>query len=245
MRSLSIVIPAYNEAATIERSIHDALAASAPLADEVEVVVFNDASTDATGAIVDRMARADPRIRAIHRTRNRGIEATIRALYATARNEYVFLNSADGQWPMQCLVPLAEAIEGGADLVVGRRENKRDVYSPYRRVLSMSFERLVRLLGSPVGDPGSIKLGRACVLRIPVASRGVFAEGERLIRAARAGWRVEERPVPFKSRSSGKALGAKAPLVARALVDATRTISSVACGWPRPEPPAIDVEDLS
>lgn len=243
--SLSIVIPAYNEANTVERSIREALAVGEQVSGELEVVVCNDGSTDDTRAILDRMAAADPRIRVIHRSRNRGIEASIRALYATARHDYVFLNSADGQWSMDCLLPLAEAVAGGADLVVGRRENKLEVYTPYRRVLSASFERVVRLLGSPVGDPGSIKFGRTSVLRIPVASRGVFAEGERLIRAARAGWRVEERPVDFKARRAGKATGASPKVAAHALYDAIRTFSSVLWGWPRPEAPVLDPDDRS
>jgi len=241
--SLSIVIPAYNEAATIERTIQQALVFGPQVASLIEVVVCNDASTDDTGAIVDRLALADSRIRVIHRKQNRGIEASIRALYATARHEYVFLNSADGQWPMDCLLPLAEAVAGGADLVVGRRENKLVVYTPYRRVLSATFERVVRLLGSPVGDPGSIKLGRASLLHIPVASRGVFSEGERLIRAGRAGCRVEERAVEFKRRSAGKAMGARPAMVAQALFDVVRTFSSVRWGWPHPQVPPLDPDD--
>lgn len=243
MRSLSIVVPAWNEAASIEASVRDALEVGGRVAPALEVVVCDDASTDETGAILDRLAAEDARVRVIHRRVNRGIEASIRALYATARHEWIFLNSADRQWPMDCLLILAEEAAAGADLVVGVRRDKRAVYTPYRRLLSRGYEGVVRALGSPAGDPGSIKLGRAEVLRVPIASRGVFAEGERLIRAARAGWRVAEREVPFTRRRAGKATGARPRVVARALVDVARTAASLLAGWPPPSPPERDPDD--
>jgi hypothetical protein len=128
----------------------------------------------------------------------------------------------------------AAARDSGADLVVGVREDKRAVYTPYRRVVSYGYEAIVRLLGSPVGDPGSIKLGRAAALRVPITSRGVFAEGERLIRATRAGYRIIGCPVPFHPRQSGKATGARTDVVARALLDAARVSASLTLGWPSP-----------
>ncbi len=161
----------------------------------------------------------------------------MRALYADARSEWVFLMSADRQWPMSALVPMADAAVRGADFVIGVRDNKRAVYTPYRRVVSWGYERIVRALGAPGGDPGSIKLARRELLHAPVTSRGVFAEGERVIRAARAGARVIEVPVEFHRRGAGKATGARRDVVARALVDAVRVASSLALGWPRPELP--------
>ncbi len=235
MKSLSIVVPAFNEEESIALVVRDALAAGSAVADELEVVVCDDASRDKTGAILDGMALAEPRLRVLHHGANGGIEASIRDLYRAAALEWIFLISADRQWPMDCLISMAAAAaEQSADLVVGVRADKRAVYTPYRRVVSYGYEAIVRLLGSPVGDPGSIKLGRAAALRVPVASRGVFAEGERLIRAARAGYRVIGCPVPFHPRRTGKATGARTDVVAHALLDAARVTSSLALGWPQP-----------
>lgn len=215
--SLSIVIPAYNEAASIAATVADAFAVGATVARELEVVVCNDGSKDDTAAIV----RGTP-ARLIDRAENRGIEATMRELYANARHAWVFLMSADRQWPMTTLVPMAAAAEAGADFVIGARANKRDVYTPYRRVISWGYERIVRALGAPTGDPGSIKLARRELLDAPVVARGVFAEGERIIRAARGGARVVEVPVEFHKRGAGKATGARAKVVATALADCVR-----------------------
>ncbi len=236
LSSLSIVIPAYNEAESIEATIDDALEVGARVARELEVIVCNDGSRDDTGE------RARGRgVRVLERARNAGIEASMRALYAHAKGEWVFLMSADRQWPMTALVPMTAAAERGADFVIGVRPNKRDVYTPYRRAISWGYERIVRALGAPGGDPGSIKLARRELLDAAVAARGVFAEGERVIRAARGGARVVEVPVEFHRRGAGKATGARRDVVARALVDAVRVASSLALGWPRPVKPEPDV----
>jgi glycosyltransferase involved in cell wall biosynthesis len=234
LASLSIVVPAFNEAESIAATIDDALRIGSSVARELEVLVCNDGSHDDTGTIVARYAERDPRVRLIDRERNAGIEASLRSLYSHATHEWVFLMSADRQWPMTTLVDLAGAAERGADFVIGARTNKREVYTPYRRFVSWGYERVVRVLGAPGGDPGSIKLARRDLLDAAVASHGVFAEGERVIRAARSGARVVEVAVEFKRRDAGKATGARRDVVARAVVDAARVTSSLVLGWPRP-----------
>lgn len=241
LASLSIVVPAFNEAASIEATLEDALRVGSRVAHELEVLVCNDGSRDDTAARIAAVAVREPRVRLLDRTVNRGIEASLRALYASARCEWVFLMSADRQWPMSSLVELALAAEDGADFVIGVRSNKREVYTPYRQLVSWGYERIVRALGAPGGDPGSIKLARRELLDAEVAARGVFAEGERVIRAARAGARVVEVPVRFERRGAGKATGARRDVVARALVDAVRVTASLVLGWPRPHRARSDV----
>jgi glycosyltransferase involved in cell wall biosynthesis len=242
LSSLSIVIPAFDEAASIAATIDDALAIGATVARDLEVIVCNDGSRDATGDIARARAATERRLRVLDRAANRGIEASMRALYARARHEWIFLVSADRQWPMTALVAMADAATTrAADFVVGVRANKRAVYTPYRRAVSWGYERIVRALGAPGGDPGSIKLARRELLHAAVTARGVFAEGERVIRAARAGARVVEVPVEFNRRGAGKATGARGGVVVRALVDAVRVTASLAIGWPRAELPDPDV----
>jgi glycosyltransferase involved in cell wall biosynthesis len=239
--SLSIVVPAYNEAESIAQTIDDALDVGARVTGDLEVIVCNDGSRDATADLARARAERDPRVHVLDRERNAGIEASMRALYANARREWVFLMSADRQWPMSALEPMADAAAAGADFVIGVRPNKREVYTSYRRAISWGYERIVRALGAPGGDPGSIKLARRELLHAAVAARGVFAEGERVIRAARGGANVVEVAVEFHRRGAGKATGARRDVVARALVDAVRVASSLALGWPRPELPKSDV----
>jgi glycosyltransferase involved in cell wall biosynthesis len=227
--SLSIVVPAFNEAASIAATIEDALRVGATVTRDLEVIVCDDGSTDDTAAIASRFP-----IELVIHEHNRGIEASMRDLYAAATRAWIFLMSADRQWPMTALVPMAAAAEAGADFVIGVRSNKRAIYTPYRRVISWGYERIVRALGAPGGDPGSIKLAHKHLLDRAVVARGVFAEGERVIRAARDGARVVEVPVEFHRRAQGKATGARTQVVTRALADAARVASSLLVGWPKP-----------
>ncbi|HEV7555016.1 MAG TPA: glycosyltransferase family 2 protein [Kofleriaceae bacterium] len=238
--SLSIVVPAFNEAHTIATTIEDALEVAAEVAPTFEVLICDDGSRDDTRAIVEGFVTRDPHVRLLARPRNRGIEASMRALYARAQFEWIFLNSADRQWPMSVLTDMAAAC-GEFDFVIGVRRNKREIYSPYRRVLSWSYEHVVRALGAPGGDPGSIKLARRQFLHRPVVAQGVFAEGERVIRAARDGARIAEVPVEFRPRTAGRARGARGEVVLRAVFDAGRVVSSLTTGWPAPELPVPDV----
>src|SRR6185436_3742774 len=108
--------------------VRDALEVGSRLAGVLEVIVCDDASRDQTAGILDAIAAREPSVIVLHRAHNRGIEASIRTLYAQARHAWVFLNSADRQWPMAVLGPMAAAAEAGADFVIGVRSNKREVY---------------------------------------------------------------------------------------------------------------------
>src|SRR6185503_6720653 len=93
---LSIIIPACNEAASIEAAVTSRLAQDYP---DFEVCVIDDRSTDGTGAIVDRLAEGDPRVRAVHITElPEGWLGKVHALHrgvSIATGEWLLLSDAD------------------------------------------------------------------------------------------------------------------------------------------------------
>ena len=206
--SLTIGIPAYNEERNIERAVGEAVAVAARAAEDWEVLVVDDASTDATPARLAALQAAHPRLRVIRHERNGGIVASLKALCREARGEIVFLNASDGQWPMEELFPMLEALRRlPCDLVVGNRAVKQ--YTLWRKVISTSFRLFTETLyGVKVWDPGSIKLMRRPVARIVTTCSGVFEQAERIIRARAMGFRVEKVDVRHNPRTSGLARGA-------------------------------------
>jgi cellulose synthase/poly-beta-1,6-N-acetylglucosamine synthase-like glycosyltransferase len=68
---ITLIVPAYNEELVIERTLRALLTLDYPR-DKLEIIVINDASTDGTGAIVERVAEEDNRIKPIHTTPERG-----------------------------------------------------------------------------------------------------------------------------------------------------------------------------
>ena len=70
MGSFSLVLPAHNEAENIEPVVRRALEILPNYFDRFEIIVVDDGSKDNTGAIIDRLATEDSRVRTIHHTRN-------------------------------------------------------------------------------------------------------------------------------------------------------------------------------
>lgn len=111
--TVTVIIPAYNA----ERFLEEALACVyAQTMRDFELVVVDDGSTDATGAICDRAAAADARVRAVH-TANAGVSAARNLGLEQARGRWIFFMDADDLMPSDALATLLEAAEAeGAEL---------------------------------------------------------------------------------------------------------------------------------
>jgi glycosyltransferase involved in cell wall biosynthesis len=118
---LSIVIPVYNEQQTIAGILDAVLEAPLPEGVDREVVVVDDASTDATP---DRLARyvSEPRVRVLRQETNRGKGAALRRGFEEARGDFVVVQDADLEYdPHEYPKLLAPILDGKADVVYGSR----------------------------------------------------------------------------------------------------------------------------
>jgi glycosyltransferase involved in cell wall biosynthesis len=218
-------MPVYNESEALPRVLEEAAETVARAPFHAEVVLVDDASTDDSLAILQAWQQRHPEllIRILRHETNRGIAAACATLYAAARGAYVFLNASDGQCRSAEALRMME-LRDRFDIVVGKRRDKH--YSWARALISGAFNLVPALLfGVRTYDAGSIKLIRAEVLRIPLASRSPFGEAERIIRARRQGFRVGALTVESHPRRGGQARGARWRVVTRALNDALR------CWW--------------
>lgn len=227
---LSVVMPAYNEAASIEDVVLDhirVLGQMSPAFEHWEIVCVDDGSKDGTGKVLDRIAASDPRVRVVHQA-NQGIFGAFSRGFQEARGTYIYMTGSDGQWPPENLQKLLAQVQAGADLVVGVRTNRREVYSASRRLVSLAFNLLPRILfGVRVEDAGSVKLGLRELFVMELISRSPFFEAERLIRAARGGHRVEFVPIEFLNRTGGKARGASWKNIRGSALDLIRCLATL------------------
>ncbi len=148
---LSIVLPAFNEGAIIARAVGDLCAQIADRLHSAEIVVVDDASTDATGAVLDRLAAADPRLVVIHAEVNRGHGPSVRRGLDRARGEWILQVDADGEIAPADFWALWAERERAA-VVAGYRVDRR---SPGHRIaLNRLARRAVRALasGRPLRD---------------------------------------------------------------------------------------------
>ncbi len=113
---LSVVMPAFNEEATILEAIDEVLAS--PWV--TEVVVVDDCSTDDTARLLETVA--DPRVRVLHHDRNCGKGAALRTGFASVTAEFVIIQDADLEYDAREYGTLLEPLVAGrADVVYGSR----------------------------------------------------------------------------------------------------------------------------
>jgi glycosyltransferase involved in cell wall biosynthesis len=119
--TLSVVIPVYNEAATVAQLIERVR--KAPLELPLEIVAVDDASSDETRQILDRLASAGPGdLRVIGHPTNCGKGAAVRTGIAAARGDIVLIQDADLEYdPRDYPILLEPILEGQADVVFGNR----------------------------------------------------------------------------------------------------------------------------
>ncbi len=129
---LSVVIPCYNESATLETALDRVLAANT-LGMNLEAIVVDDGSRDDSAAIAERVAATDPRLRVIRQDRNRGKGAALRRGFAESTGDVVMVQDADLEYdPADYPRLLQPIVAGRADVVYGSRfkggESSRVLY---------------------------------------------------------------------------------------------------------------------
>jgi len=190
---VEIVLPCLDEAAALP-----AVLAALP---DWPVLVVDNGSTDDTAAVASAWgARVviEPR---------RGYGAAVHTGLWHARADLVAVLDGDGSLDAAALPVLADAVRSGrADLAVGRRvATGSGVWPWHARAGNAVVAALLRSRGVPVHDIAPIRVGRRdALLTLGVADRAFGYPLELLMRAGRAGWRIEEVPVRYSRRAGGR-----------------------------------------
>lgn len=216
-RSLSVILPAYNEEALIANTISNIMSTITKWMYDFEVIVVNDGSRDRTAEIVSHLATYDRRIRLINHTVNKGYGAALVTGFESVTKELAFFMDSDGQFDIRDLArffPLIE--EYGA--VLGYRIKRQDTWM--RKLNARGWKQLVGFIFNVhVRDIDcAFKLFRAEFFRTNrLETRGAMINAEILYKLARAGYTYTEVGVQHLPRRAGKATGAKPTVILRAL----------------------------
>jgi len=211
--STLIVIPTYNERENIRTAVHDVLSALP----DADVLVVDDASPDGTGAIVEEIGAADPRVHVLHRQEKNGLGGAYLAGFAWALDrhfEFVGEFDADGSHPASSLPEMRSTLaeDPSTALVIGSRwvRGGRVVDWPKsRELLSRGGNAYARLaLGLGVRDAtAGFRLYRTAVLRRcsldTVVSRGYCFQVDLTVRVLAVGGHIAEVPIEFRERQLG------------------------------------------
>lgn len=216
-RSLSFVLPAFNEAENIGESVARCVAAAGELGLDYEVIVVDDGSRDDTRQRVDALAADNPRVRAVHHPTNRGYGAALRSGLLAARMDRVFFTDADLQFDVREIGGLLAYAER-YHIVAGYRAPRRDPWG--RRVLGWTWSSLVgALFGLEVRDVDCAfkVLDRRIFDEIDISSLGALVNTELLVRARARGFTLVQVPVRHFPRRAGVQSGASPRVISKAV----------------------------
>jgi glycosyltransferase involved in cell wall biosynthesis len=165
-RSLSVVVPVFDEEASVEALVAETLEALRPLGIPFELVIVDDGSSDGTFAALARLHERTPELAVMRLRRNFGQTAALQAGIDHAHGEVIVTMDGDLQNDPRDIPRLLERLARGADVVSGWRQVRRDRWLT-RRLPSRLANRLVRgLTGVPIHDQGcSLKAYRGEVIR--------------------------------------------------------------------------------
>jgi dolichyl-phosphate beta-glucosyltransferase len=148
--TLSIVLPAYNEAERIATTLDKVMRYAEQRGLRTEVIVVNDGSSDTTADIVREQAGRHPALRLVENPGNRGKGFSIRSGMLHARGDVLLFSDADLSSPIEEADKLLAAIQAGADIAIGSRWIRTELQVKrqplHRQLLGRMFNLALRLI---------------------------------------------------------------------------------------------------
>lgn len=204
-KSVSIIIPAFNEEGNLEGAVKDVVVAvnSANIQD-YEILIFNDCSADKTGAVADELAKKNKKIRVIHNPKNMGMGYNYRKGAELAKNEYVVMVPGDNEVEGKSIGNLFSQVSE-ADLIISYTANPE--IRPYlRQVISRTYTKLMNFLfGLNLRYYNGICLIRKDLLKqVEMTTFGFAYMAEILTKLIKAGRSFVEVPMLIRPRAYGE-----------------------------------------
>lgn len=213
--SLSIILPVYNEEASIKNVISNVIFYIRKYIDNFEVVVVNDGCTDKTLRILSEIKTLYPELRIASHERNKGYGSAVRTGIGLSQNERVFIMDSDGQFRIDDFEIFWKSRES-YDFILGYRSARKD--NVYRRWLAKSGNYLANLfLKKRIRDVNcGFKMFRLRELRnIPLISTGGCIYFEILYYLLNFRNRFLQLPVTHYRRKRGKQTGGNLKIILR------------------------------
>ncbi len=191
---ISVVVPCYNEEASLPALFTRLTQAASGWGCRWEIVCVDDGSRDQTWSMLQAQAAADPRWRAFSFSRNFGHQAAVSAGLKQTRGDAAIVIDADLQDPPEQLVRFIDEWRLGFDVVYGVRKSRRD--PPVKRLLAWAFYRLLEQMVTIriPRDSGDFALLDRKVVDI----MNSLPEHSRYLRGLRAWVGFKQKPLVFE-----------------------------------------------
>jgi len=202
--SLSVVIPAYNEASTLAAVVRKVL----DLDHDLEIVIVDDCSTDRTAEVAEELASSHTRVQFARHDRNLGKTAALRTGFMLTSGDIVIVQDADLEYdPAEIPVVIQPIIEGHADVVFGsrflvRRATRVLYFYHYvaNKVLTFWSNMLTNLNMTDI-ETGYKAFRGEIIRNMVIVSNGFGFEVEVTAKVAKLGCAVYEVPISYYGRT--------------------------------------------
>ena len=230
-RSLSIIIPAYNESENIIETLENVTAALAPLNLRHEILVIDDGSADATADLVTSNLHRFPRVKLLVNERNMGFGWSYRRGVEAAALDHIVMVHGDNAWGHQTLRELFGRV-GDADVIVGYTRDMWGTRTRTRTLISKGYTLLVNLITRRrLKYYNGLQVHPAPILKsLRIQSSGYGFQSEVLVKSLRRTNSLIEVPMDLIERKKGESKAFRLKNVA----DVLRTIEVLcAVEWGR------------
>ncbi|MCD4814208.1 glycosyltransferase family 2 protein [bacterium] len=216
--NISAFFPAYNEAANLEKLTRKTVETLQQLANQWEVIIVDDGSSDHTAEVAAKLEKEFPGVRYIRHQKNQGYGGAVKTGLREAKLDWIFFTDGDGQFDTSEIALLLPATQA-ADFVAGYRLKRQDGF--LRSLNAFAWGTLVRTLFGLHGKVRDIDCAfklfqRRVVDGDEIQAKGAMISTELLARAKKMGYTFREVGVHHYPRIAGTQTGANIKVILRA-----------------------------
>ena len=221
-RSLSVVVPAYNESGNILGTLDHVTSALAPLGLDHEILVIDDGSRDGTGALVEANLHRYAHVRLLVNDRNMGFGATYRRGVDAAALGHIVMVHGDDAWGSDTLREFFSHV-GEADVIIGYTRDMWRSRTWTRTLISKTFTLLLNLITRRgLTYYNGLQIHTAAALKsLRIQSSGYGFQAEVLVKSLRLAHTFIEVPMDLNEREKGESKAFRLKNV----VDVLRTLT--------------------
>jgi glycosyltransferase involved in cell wall biosynthesis len=209
-KEISILLPAYNEAAQIEKCVLQVEKLLRSYCKSYEIIVSEDGSTDGTDTIVAKMSEINPNLFLLHSPFRLGKGKGIKNAFRFSKGKVIAFMDVDLATDIECLPTLLEVVKKKGGMAIGSRHIKGSSVQrrATRTLFSLTYNLAVRLLfldGIHDHQCGFKTMSREVAEGVLSVSKsdGYFFDTEMIVRCKKLGFPVEEVPVRWAERNKG------------------------------------------
>lgn len=213
-KSLSFVLPMYNESGNIEKAVTLLKNLATPITQDFEIIVVDDASKDASASIVMDISGRDKRVKLYRMAKNTKFGGAFAEGFKRASKEIIVYMDSDMPVGPEDIKTAISMIDDADIVTAVSGVEKGD--TAFRKFVSEGYNNLVRkLFGLNIKDinSGCKIVRRSLVKDLEFISKSPFVDAEIFLHARKKNARIKEYSLIFRTRSAGKSHIASVPII--------------------------------